>query len=172
MYDSFGFCKIFLQLHIVREKKEKRKKLKYHISTIVSLKVFQVALYIHYHSENHCIFVSLSLLSIYSLLPQVTGCPVCYTILNGESLPISNQDCFHFSVVWFVVYCPAVSLMLIFYLFFTLFGTVAGQLVHLYLLKGVCQRNIYSFPYHKLMVLVFVDNLKLYLKKKHHIDML
>ena len=99
-------------------------------------------------------------------MSQVTGCPVFYTILNGESLPISDQDCFHFSVVWFVVYCPAVSLMLIFYLFFTLFGMVPGQLVHLYLLKGVCQRNVYSFPYHKLMVLVFVDNLKLYLKKK------
>ena len=57
--------------------------------------------------------------------------------------------------------------ILLFYYFFTLFGMVSGQVVHHYLLKGFCERNIYSFPYHKWMVLVFVDNLKLYLKKKN-----
>lgn len=72
----------------------------------------------HYHSENHCIFVSLCLVSIYSLLPQVTGCPVSCTILNGESL-ITNlrPRLFPFQCCMVCSLLSCCDIMLIFFFF-------------------------------------------------------
>ena len=81
---------------------------------------------------------------------------IIFCIMELEALGLCSGILFSFFFFWFFCLLIVIDSLIVCFI----------QVIHHYLLKGVCERNIYSFPYHKWMVLVFVDNLKLYLKKK------